>query len=250
MEDDLNIWDCFVRERVMVRKSGSVQPLRHASSKRYVHIDLATRSTAGIAVCHLVGRSQPESRSEQYQLIVEYDFILALVPGREPPIYLQKIAEFIFWLRDECGFRFGQITADQFQSEMLLQALAAQGLTTDHLSVDRNKSVYEAWRSGIEGHQIRLYRHDLLLKEAEFLQELEKKLDHGVGGSKDLTDAAAGAYFNAITSGEKATLSAQNVPVVLGIQRTGPGYDANLDDFGILADYLRRSQRPPRVFRA
>jgi hypothetical protein len=250
MEDDLNIWDYLVRERVFTRQCGSVQPLRHPSSKRYVHIDLATRSTAGIAVCHLVSRSQPESRSAQYQLVVEYDFVLALVPGREPPIYLQKIVDFIFWLRDECGIRFGQITADQYQSEMLLQALAAQGLKTHHLSVDRDKSVYEAWRNGIEGHQIRLCPNDLLLREAAFLQELAKKFDHGVGGSKDLADAAAGAYFNAITSGEKTTLSAQNVPAVFGIQLIRPGSDAALTDFGILEDYMRRSQRPIRVFRA
>jgi len=250
MEDDQNIEDYLVRERVFIRQSGSVQPLRHSSSKRYVHIDLATRSTAGIAVCHLVGRSQPESGSPQYQLVVEYDFILALVPGREPPIYLQKIVHFIFWLRDECGFRFGQITADQYQSEMLLQALAAQGLKTDHLSVDRDKSVYEAWRNGIEGHHIRLCRNDLLLREVAFLQELEKKFDHGVGGSKDLADAAAGAYFNAITSGEKTTLAAQNVPAVFGIEPIRPGSDAALTDFGILEDYVRRSPRPIRIFQA
>src|SRR5262249_25539720 len=150
-------------------------------------------------------------------LIVEYDFVLALCPGRTPPLCLQKIVNFIFWLRDQCGFRFGLITADQFQSEMMLQTLAGQSLKTGHLSVDRDKSVYEAWRNGIEGHQVRFYPPDLLLKEAEHLQELDRKFDHPVGGSKDLTDAAAGAYFNAITSEEKTTLSVQNEPAVYGI---------------------------------
>ena len=146
MEDDLNIWDFLIRERFFTRQLGSPQPLRHPSSKRYVHIDLATRSTAGLAICHLVGPTLVEPNRTPHQLVVEYDLILALGPGQNPPIYLQKIAEFLFWLRDECGFRFGLITADLYQSEMLLQALRARGLATKHLSVDRDKSVYRAWR--------------------------------------------------------------------------------------------------------
>jgi hypothetical protein len=248
MEDDLNIWDYLIRERFFTRQLGSPQPLRHPNSKRYVHIDLATRSTAGIAVCHLVSTAQTGVPTHKYQLVVEYDFVLALGPGRKPPIYIQKIVDFLFWLRDECGFRFGKITADQFQSDMLLQTLQGQGLATDHLSVDRNKSVYEAWRNAIEGHQIRLYPQSLLLKEAEFLQELDRKFDHPAGGSKDLTDAASGAYFNAILSAEKTTLSAQNVPAIYGIGPTLVGHDAALTDFGILEDYMRRNPRRVRVF--
>jgi hypothetical protein len=247
MEDDRPISHYLVPERFVTRQLSSPLPIRHPNSKRYVHIDLATRTTAGIAVCHLVGGS-PQGQGSNYQLIVEYDFLLALGPGRNPPIYLPKIADFLFWLRNECGFRFGRITADSFQSEMLLQTLQGQGLETGHLSVDRDKSVYEAWRNGIEGHQIRLYMQDLLLKEAEFLQELERKFDHPVGGSKDLADAAAGAYFNAITSAEKTTLLAQNVPAVFGVGLVSVGHGAELTDFGIFEDYMRRNPRRIRQF--
>jgi len=249
MDDNLQIWDYLVRERFFARNSGCPQPVRHSNSKRYAHIDLATRSTAGVAVCHLVNAGQTGVSNGRYQLVVEYDFILALGPGRKPPIYIQKIINFFFWLRDECGFRFGKITADQFQSEMLLQTLQGQGLTTGHLSVDGNKSVYETWRNAIEGHQIRLYHQGLLLKETEFLQELDRKFDHPVGGSKDLADAAAGAYFNAILSEEKTTLSVWNEPAIYGIAPTPIGHDAALTDFGILQDYMRRNPRGVKVFR-
>jgi hypothetical protein len=63
MEDDLNIWDCLVRERFSVWQSGSPAPLRHPGCKRYVYIDLATRSTAGIAVCHLIGRPSADANA-------------------------------------------------------------------------------------------------------------------------------------------------------------------------------------------
>ena len=57
---------------------------------------------------------------------------------------------------DEGNFRLEK-DPDQFQSEMLLQTLQGRRLATGHLSVDRNKSVYETWRNAVEGHQIRLY---------------------------------------------------------------------------------------------
>jgi hypothetical protein len=126
----------------------------------------------------------------RFELVVEYDFILAFGPGPKPPIYFQKIVDFLFWLRNECGFMFGNITADQYQSQMLIQALKGQRLNAGHLSVDINKAPYEAWRKAIEAHQIRLYPHPILLREAEFLQELDRKFDHPAGGSKDLTDVA------------------------------------------------------------
>jgi len=180
--------------------------------------------------------------------VVEYDFLLALGPGRNPPISIPKIVNFLFWLRDECGYRFGKITADQYQSEMFLQTFQGQGLATGHLSVDTGKSVYEPWRSGIEGHQIRLYPHGLLLREAEFLQEMSRKFDHPGGGTKDLTDAAAGSYFNAILSQEKATLSVQNAVALYGLGPKPVGHDAALMDFGFYEDYMRRNPRRVRVF--
>ena len=251
MEDDLKIWDYLVRERFHTRQSGCPQPLRHPNSKRYVHIDLATRSTAGVAICHLVSAGQTGVPTGKHELVVEYDFILALGPGRQPPIYIQKIVDFLFWLRDECGFRFGKITADQFQSEMLLQTLQGQGLATGHLSVDRDKSVYEAWRNGVEGHQIRLYRQELLLKEAESLQELDRKFDHVVGGSKDLTDAAAGSYYNAIVSEEKSTLTSTNNPSIYGIHPTPlSDHDEQIRDFGFLENYMKKNPRSVKVFKA
>jgi hypothetical protein len=86
-------------------------------------------------------------------------------------------------------------------------------------------------------------RQEALLKEAEFLQELDRKFDHPAEGSKDLTDAAAGAYYNAITFGEKTTLSVRNEPAVYGIGSAPLGHDANLTDFGFYQDYLRRNPR-------
>ena len=148
--------------------------------------------------------------------MVEYDFILTLGPGRTRPICFEKIMEFVCWLRDICGFRFGKVTADTFQSQHMLQSLHAKGFLTDLQSVDRDKRAYLAWQAGFQEHNIRLYLQTQLLTEAGELIDTGSKIDHPPGGTKDTTDAAAGAYLNTITSEETLSLSVPQTPSFVG----------------------------------
>jgi hypothetical protein len=90
--------------------------------------------------------------------------------------------------------------------------LESAGYEVDKLSVDRDKTVYNAWRGGFEERRIWLFRQGMLMKEAEQLMEGAKQVDHPPNGSKDTTDSAAGAYFNAITSGERTGYMANPEP--------------------------------------
>jgi hypothetical protein len=92
--------------------------------------------------------------------------------------------------------------------------LEAQQFEVDKLSIDRDKSVYTAWRAGFEEHRIRLHRNEQMIREAENLLEMDKKFDHPPDGSKDTTDAAAGAYFNAVNSTEKLSMTGMNAPTL------------------------------------
>lgn len=219
-EDNKNIWDYLDHKTFLTRVSSRIQPIRHPQNQRYAHIDLATQSLAGIGICHLAGAQLVEGLVKdgepfaEYRLIVEYDFILTICAGQNKPINLGKIQKFFFWLRDMCGYRFGLITADMFQSEMPLQELEAKQFTVDKLSVDRDKSVYTAWRAGFEEHRIRLHRNEQMIREAENLLEMDKKFDHPPDGSKDTTDGAAGAFFNAVNSDEKLSMGSHNAPSV------------------------------------
>jgi hypothetical protein len=189
---------------------------------RYAHIDLATQTLAGVAVCHLAGNQLVEGLVRngepfsEYRLIVEYDFILTICAGETKPISIEKIQRFFFWLRDMCGYQFGLITADQYQSTLPLQMLESKNFKVDRLSIDRDKTVYNAWRSGFEEHRIRLHRNEQMIREAEQLLEVDKKYDHPPDGSKDTTDAASGCYYNAINSDEKLTISSYNSPGIYG----------------------------------
>jgi hypothetical protein len=230
-EDNQQIWDFLKHSCFATKVASRVQPKRHPNALRYAHLDLAENTKAGLSICHLVGHQRVEGLVkdgepfEDYRLIVEYDFILTIIAGQTKTISFDKITKFFFWLRDMCGFRFGLVTADQFQSVMPLQNLEAQGFKVDKLSIDRDKSVYNAWRSGFEDRRIRLYRQEEMLREIEQLIEGEKKYDHPDNGSKDTIDAASGAYYDAINSDERTTLLTQANPAI----HTSTTIDATLN---------------------
>jgi hypothetical protein len=227
MEDNTNVWDYLDHNKFLTIVQSRVQPRRHSEMARFAHLDLATQTMAGLSVCHLVGTRLITGLSDaqgnpfnEYRLIVEYDFILTITAGRIKPISLEKIQNFIFWLRDKCGYRFVKVTADQYQSAMPLQMLESRGIPVDNLSLDRDNKVYTAWRQASEELRLRMYRQDMMMHETENLLYVDgnKKVDHPKDGSKDTSDSAAGAYFNAITSDEKLTVAVDNNPSIVGNQ--------------------------------
>lgn len=232
MEDNINVWDYMDHNKFLTKVQSRIVPKRHPYAARFAHLDLATVGLAGLAVCHMVGqqrvdgvinRTTGEPFSE-YRLIVEYDFILTLCAGRTKPISLEKVQNFIFWLIQECGYRFAMVTADQFQSVMPLQTLQSRGIPAETLSIDRDKKVYTAWRQAFQELRLRPYRQEMMIHEAENLVDLEssKMIDHPKNGTKDTSDAAAGAYFNAIESEEKSSVNLDNVPSIHGNHGLSP----------------------------
>lgn len=216
-ENDKQIWDFLDHPKFLTRRSSLVIPLRHPEAKRFAHLDLATQSMAGLSVCHLVGQQLVEGIVKgghvfsEYRLIVEYDFILTIVAGDVKPISIEKIQNFFFWLRDICHYSFGLITADQWQSEAPLQMMEKRDFAVDKLSLDKKKDQYYAWRTGFEEHRIRMFKQRQLILEMEDLVDGPDKVDHPHNGSKDTTDGAGGAYWNAINSEGGIPLS-QEVP--------------------------------------
>lgn len=222
MEDNKQLWEYLEHKTFCTRVQSQIIPKRHPSQLRYAHIDLATQTMAGISICHLVGNQLVEGLTKpgevipfsEYRLVVEYDFILTVIAGQVKPISLEKIQNFIIWLSTQCGFNFGLVTFDQWQSEMSLQMLEARGFKVDKQSIDRNKDAYTNWRMSIEELRLRPYKHRHMMWEAENLLDGDKKVDHPDKGSKDTSDACAGAYNNAINSEEKASMMAPNNPRV------------------------------------
>lgn len=229
-EDDLELWDFLDHPKFLTRRGGRVQPRRHPAALRFAHVDLATRTMAGLSICHLVGyqdvQGLVDTRSGQVyseaRLVVEYDMVLTITAGKHRPINFEKIMRLFLWLRDRAGFVFGMITADQFQSHMTLEMLATRGLPTGLISLDRTKKPYYAWRTGFEEKRIIAVEQPHFQREAENLLDLPDKVDHPQEGSKDTTDSMCGAYWDAITAEEKGAFDLSTVAIVQDSNVGGP----------------------------
>lgn len=218
-EDSKEVWDYLDHRKFLTKRHSQVVPIRHPDALRFAHVDLATRTMAGLSVCHLVGSQLVDDVKDgepmqEYRLIVEFDFILTIVSGQNKPISLEKIQKFIIWLKKFCGFNFGLITADQFQSAQALQMLEARGFPTNLLSVDRSKAPYYQLRQAFDELRVRIFRQDQLMRELENLVDGDK-IDHPSTGSKDTADSVAGAFFNAYNFEEKSSATGTSVSPAL-----------------------------------
>lgn len=174
------------------------------SLKRVVHLDIAYSDegdAVGIAMGHV--RELKEIEDELRPVIV-FDFIARLrpLPGQE--IILADLRQIIYDLRDNYRFRIKKVTLDGFQSTDTIQQLNKKRIYTDYLSVDRNLIPYQDLRDAIYEERIEFPRFMIQMKHGDTkvvniaYQELTtlidsgKKIDHPVGGSKDVADAMAG----------------------------------------------------------
>jgi Homing endonuclease len=221
-EDDLEIWDLLTHRNFVARRASIFQPLYDPAAPRFAHVDLATSTVAGLAICHIAGREHvtglTDGKGEPYsefRVIVRFDLIMAITAGQTKPINFEKIQKFFMWLREACGFKFELVTADQYQSAMPMQMLESRKFNTGYLSVDRTKEPYLALRDALNEGRIELYDHPLLRDELDNLVENAGKIDHPDGKSKDVADAVAGAHYNALrTRSHGRTMGGQQGTVI------------------------------------
>jgi len=119
-------------------------------------------------------------------------------PGGE--VDLAKVREFIIALRER-GFNIAGVSYDGFQSADSQQILRRHGFAVKTVSVDRDMSRYQMLNELAQQGRLMLYRYPPFFEEAAQLEIIrEQKVDHPRGGSKDVTDAVAGAVSEALLS--------------------------------------------------
>lgn len=191
---------------------------------RYIHVDLAlTADSVGIAMGHISGYKNFYSGSEDYIKaeddldnyevgvahqfpIVDIDMMLRINPPKKPQkIALSKIRDFIIYLRNDMGLKIELVTADQFQSAMLLQELSEVGFNTGYLSVDRTPDAYNSLASFLYENRINIYDYQKFYDELFNLinYPAKRKIDHPPKGSKDVSDAVAGVVHNIVKATDK-----------------------------------------------
>lgn len=174
------------------------------SVKRAIHLDLAYSpdgDALGLCMGHI--RELVESDGEEKPYIV-FDFLLRMKapPGNE--ILLSDVRRIIYDLQDEYGFKIRKATMDGFQSTDTQQQLRKRRIDAGYLSVDKSKLPYEDLRDAINENRIEfppyvtklnrgdVERVEIAIKELTALEDGDRKVDHPVGGSKDVADCMAG----------------------------------------------------------
>lgn len=168
----------------------------------YIHMDLSlVTDRTGISAGGITGRKDIVYKDGKKISLpfLSHLFSIALEAPRGDKIPYGKIVAFICWLRRQ-GFNIARISRDQFQSEYLAQQLESEGFTVDKISLDRTSDGYIALRSVILEERINMLDSKLLQDELIHLQRdsVTGRIDHPVGGSKDLSDSHAGWVWNAL----------------------------------------------------
>jgi intein/homing endonuclease len=168
---------------------------RYPAATRYAHWDGAAVSSAGLAVVH-------KELSRTGKVFYVADLILRITsPNR---INLESVKEFIIDLRDYYGLGFKTFTADQYQSEQLLQKLNSIGFaeTVEVLSVEKTRNPYDTLSNIVAQDCLKVGMTRDLKKELEGVYFENNKVfrQHMEGSHGDMADALCGACFNAVQS--------------------------------------------------
>jgi hypothetical protein len=210
-DDEMTLESIFQKDKlfVLVDRFRNVYRCKlNPATPRYVHVDLGLRHDAtGIACCHLCGvreiiRHDIDNKPiKTIAPVVYYDFMLRIKPPQGGEIDIGKIRSFLFMLI-QMGFPVEEITFDQFASPEIIQTFIKSNVNARVLSVDRKPDAYMALKSAILENRANYYNYEPFLEEVVSLQfdRQKNKVDHPPDGSKDVSDAAAGAFFACITS--------------------------------------------------
>jgi len=216
---DHTVQDYFDYDVFFIRKSSQPQPRLNPGSGRFAHIDLSkTGDGTGICVAHVSSYSNVEVIAEDGTVsrvmkpIITVDFMIR-IKSQGSRIDYSKIRAFFVWLRNH-GMEFKMITLDDYQSTDFQMIMQKMNFPCTYRSVDRKSPTkpypYYILKNAISEGRLRIpadYSTEqqgvvTVYKELENLIDGEKKVDHpdefmdGSPGSKDLSDALAGAIMN------------------------------------------------------
>lgn len=154
----------------------------------YIHVDLGlTRDACGVAGAYV---------KADHVVLAFAKRITAEEHGGE--IDFELVRQFVTSLRDEYGWEIRGVSYDGWQSVDSQQMLRKAGIRTEQVSVDKNTQAYDTFKGLLLEDRLDYYYDELLFRELEALELIRGvKVDHPRGGSKDVSDAAAGCVFGA-----------------------------------------------------
>jgi intein/homing endonuclease len=168
----------------------------------YIHVDLGykhDRAAVAMASVERWATVNYGSGVEMVQPIIRLDCVRYWTPTRDQNVDLEEVQNFVVTLK-QAGFPIKLVTFDRWQSVGYRQRLKSDwGISTDLLSVA--KPHYEDFSLALHDKRVLGYSIPLLVDELIGLQVIKNnRVDHPRKGSKDISDAVAGAVYNAIAN--------------------------------------------------
>lgn len=216
--------DDGLRHPVIEERLGLAEWFRAPDSRpRYIHVDLGLRHDAcGIAMAvaedphswrKSTAHDAPHTHGpgDEADIGITVELMAQITPPPGGEIDLAQVRSFILALRER-GFVIGGVSYDGYQSADSRQILQRRGLPVKIISVDRDMARYQMLRELAHEGRLRLYHYKPFLEEAAQLEVIrQQRVDHPRGGSKDVTDAVAGAVSEALLAGHGATVKGRVV---------------------------------------
>ena len=166
------------------------------SEPRYIHIDLGYKKDAcGLAMGRFDGYDEVDGERRPKVYI---DLMLQIKPSEtaKGEVVFEDVRRIVYDLKRR-GFNISLVTFDGFQSVDSIQILKTHSINAEVLSVDRDTKAYETLKELLHTQRIDFYRYEPFMKEYKRLELVKgKKVDHPLGGSKDVADAVAGVCYN------------------------------------------------------
>lgn len=173
--------------------------IQHPDAQRFIHVDLAvSKDSAGVAMGHVVGfQNCPRGDYSETLPVIQFDFILEVMPPRGGEIEFEKIRKLMYALRDKVHIPLKWASFDQFQSKDSMQILQQNGFLVGYQSMDVDMDAYEMTKTALYDGRLILPKHLKAQKELTTLElnTKKQKIDHPPNGSKDVSDALAGVVY-------------------------------------------------------
>lgn len=246
-------WDRMVEPALRPLPDGGyeryLRPKINPESPRHVHIDPSlTGDATGFCMAHIAGFKEVRRRDSNRKQYAEMapvfvvDVLLRIKPPPGDEIILGDVRAFVYQLAEH-GYPIGFVSMDSHQSIDGIQQMNQRGLEAEVLSVDRKPDPYECLKIAIYEGRVIFYGYPILLKELAHLEKnhITGKVDHPVGGSKDVADALAAVVFSLT---ERRPMNAHPMGMLRGLSYT-PTVQSRAE--AVVQEAVRAAGPPPGV---
>lgn len=172
---------------------------------RYLHVDLSsTGDRCGIAMVKIRGKSMQDIGEGLLRSVPHFavELAMSIKPSKAYPIDAMAIVDWIVRLATDHKFNVACVSYDGFDKGVSRLELSKSGFTTRYISMDRTTDAYDHLRKCLYEDRVDLVHSEILQTELSRLEldKVKMKVDHPVRGTKDISDAVAGALWSAHTA--------------------------------------------------